>query len=165
MVTRPHCFLFTCSCSVLTSVSLCLPVSSSSHCFTPLQLNYLDAGLLVKILYTSLQPTPQNQNHSSLSPAYPSARCFLWIIKKTRLEPHSFTHLSDTHSVALPKASQPLPASKPTESVFLSPPLINASLSEPNQTLPLFQCLHVRDSTPRILFFIISSFCVHNEVC
>lgn len=24
VVTRPHCFLFTCSCSVLTSVSLCL---------------------------------------------------------------------------------------------------------------------------------------------
>lgn len=73
------------------------PVCLLSHCFTHLQLTYLDAGLLGKNLRTSLQPPPQKQNYSLLSPVWPLSIVYCGISGK-----HDWNHILRLISFTLP---------------------------------------------------------------
>lgn len=113
-----HCYLFSCSCSVLTLISLCLQFLRDITALLPCS----------SITWSPWQDSPHlSATHSLelklLLPACPPACHLFCIMRKTRLEQESLTHLSNAHSAALLRASQPPPASLQNQHSSLLPAL------------------------------------------
>lgn len=113
-----HCYLFSCSCSVLTLISLCLQFLRDITALLPCS----------SITWSPWQDSPHlSATHSLelklLLPACPPACHLFCIMRKTRLEQESLTHLSNAHSAALLRASQPPPASLQNQYSSLLPAL------------------------------------------